>query len=78
MGLKVGYFVGFLHPPEENLPIQNSYIDAIGLLTNTKTCKRNRPKSWLFGWSLAPSCDDHEFAYACVSLPFESGSKTGL
>ena len=27
MGLKVGYFVGFLHPPEENLPIQKSYTD---------------------------------------------------
>ena len=36
-----------------------------------KTCyKRNGLKSWLFCWFLSPSCDDHECAYACISLSF--------
>ena len=30
--------------------------------------KRNGVKSLLFGWFLAPSCDDHECAYACMRI----------
>ena len=71
MGLKVG-FVGFLHPHEENLPIQK----GTPLLTNTKMCyKRNGLKNWLFGWFPAPLCDDHKCVYACMHA---TGSKTDL
>ena len=36
MGLKVGCFVGFLHQPEENLPIQKSYTDKNRLVNEYK------------------------------------------
>jgi len=38
--------------------------------------KPNELKSWLFGWFVSPSYDDHEHAYCFPS--YESGTKTGL
>ena len=43
----------------------------MGLLFNIETCyKRNGPNSWLFSWFLSSSFDDHECAYAFISLCF--------
>ena len=70
-GLKVGFFVGFFHPPEENLiaNTKKSYTPMNRFVNEYKMCyKRNGLKSWLFGWFLAPLCDNHECMYICISL----------
>ena len=43
-GSKLGCFVDFFDPPEENLPTELSYADEY------QYKKRNRPKSLLYDW----------------------------
>ena len=67
MGFEVGCFVGFVHPPEK------TYIDKYicRFVNQYKSMyKTNEFKSLLFCWFLSPSYDDHECAYAYVSLSF--------
>ena len=52
MFLKIGCFVGLLHQPEENLPIQKSYINEYFIFVNKY--KNVLQKKQLFGWFLAP------------------------
>ena len=79
MGLKVGYFVGFLHPTEETY--QYKIVKSMNRFVNKykNVVKEASPKAGClagFWHHRVTTMSLHTHAYHCPL--FESGSKTGL